>query len=298
MKILDFIFAARPMLQIPVWTIYLLSLRAFGRGHLVLSDFLLIAALSLNAAGAYYINQIYDYHSDLINEKVGFLQKGMISKKSMAVVAVIVLAISFVLAMWINIWAGLVNLVLIILGLLYSMSPARLKDRPVLGLLANSIGFGILIPLVAAFATRTITESTLWLCLFFLLTVGAAHLMTIIPDRVGDIAAGKKTLAFYLSDKKIIYLASIFMLLALLPSILMANIFFIIICVSTFILLMAAISVDQSRVLLFACKFPILLLSLLAGYYYPIYFIFLVVILVSTRLYYIRRHKIVYPKIS
>ena len=222
----------------------------------------------------------------------------MISKKSMAVVAVIVLAISFVLAMWINIWAGLVNLVLIILGLLYSMSPARLKDRPVLGLLANSIGFGILIPLVAAFATRTITESTLWLCLFFLLTVGAAHLMTIIPDRVGDIAAGKKTLAFYLSDKKIIYLSSIFMLLALLPSILMANIFFIIICVSTFILLMAAISVDQSRVLLFACKFPILLLSLLAGYYYPIYFIFLVVILVSTRLYYIRRHKIVYPKIS
>ncbi len=286
------------MLHIPVWTIYLLSLRTFGRSHIVQSDFLLIAALSLNAAGAYYINQIYDYHSDLINEKVGFLQKGLIGKKSMVVVAVIVLALSSVLAIWINIGAGIVNLVLIIFGLLYSMPPARLKDRPVLGLLANSIGFGILIPLIAAFATRTITDSAIWPCLFFLLTVGAAHLMTIIPDRVGDIAAGKKTLAFYLSDKKIIYLASVLMLLALLPSILMVNIFLIIICVLTFILLMAAISVDQTRVLLFACKFPILLLSLLAGYYYSIYLIFLVVILVSTRLYYIRRHKIAYPKIS
>ncbi len=286
------------MLHIPVWTIYLLSLRAFGRGHLLLLDFLLIAALSFNAAGAYYINQIFDYHSDLINEKVGFLQKGLLSKKSLKIAAVIVLVLSSVLALWVNLQAGIVNLVLLIFGLLYSMPPARLKDRPILGLLANGIGFGILIPLIAAFAIGTISESTTWPCLFFLLTVGAAHLMTIIPDRVGDIAAGKKTLAFYLSDKKIIYLASIFMLLAILPSILMVNVFMILICVSTFILLMVAISVEQTRVLLFACKFPILLLSLLAGYYYPIYFIFLVVILMSTRIYYIRRQKIVYPRIS
>jgi len=297
-KVLDFIFAARPMLHLPIWTIYLLSLWLLGRIDLTPRDFLIVAALSLNAAAAYYINQIYDYQSDLINEKLGFLQKGLLDKNQLIAVAVILWSISVIISFWVNWGAGVINIMLIILGLLYSLPPARLKDRPIWGLAANSIGIGVLIPMAAAFITGKFSGHTILPCLYFFLTVASAHLMTVIPDRQGDIRTGKKTLAFYLSDGKIIVWASIFILSAILPALLMLNFFLIGVCLLTFVLLMTAASLKKTSALLFACKFPILLLSLLAGYYYPVYLIFLVVLLISTRLYYRRRFGIVYPRIN
>jgi len=38
--------------------------------------------------------------------------------------------------------------------------------------------------------------------------------------------------------------------------------------------------------------------SLLAGYFYPIYLIFIVVLIVLTRLYYKKRFGMVYPKVN
>lgn len=286
------------MLHLPIWTIYLLTLRLLGRFDFGLPDFLMVAALSLNAAAAYYINQIYDYHSDLINEKLGFLQKGLLDKNQMIAVAVILWSISVIISFWVNWGTGVINIMLIILGLLYSLPPARLKDRPVWGLVANSVGIGVLIPMAAAILTGKFSAHAVWPCLYFFLAVAAAHLITIIPDRQGDIQTGKKTLAFYLSDRKIIGWASIFILSAVLPALFMMNFFLIGVCLLTFVLLMTAASLKKSSALLFACKFPIFLLSLLAGYYYPVYLIFLVVLLISTRLYYRRRFGIVYPRIN
>ncbi len=298
MKVLDFIFAARPMLHLPIWTIYLLTLRPLGRIDFGLPDFLIVTALSLNAAAAYYINQIYDYQSDLINEKLGFLQKGLLDKNQMIAVAVILWSISVIISFWVNWGVGVINIILIILGLLYSLPPARLKDRPVWGLAANSVGIGVLIPLTAAFLAGKFSGHIVWPCLYFFLAVTSAHLMTIIPDREGDVRTGKKTLAFYLSDRKVIGWASIFIFSAILPALFMMNFFLIGVCLLTFVLLLTAASLKKTSALLFACKFPIFLLSLLAGYYYPVYLIFLVVLLISTRLYYRRRFGIVYPRIN
>jgi 4-hydroxybenzoate polyprenyltransferase len=76
MKVLDFIFAARPLLHIPVWTVYLITLhhhRQADNGLFSIEDLVMLGCLSLLFAGAFYLNQVYDYDSDLRNKKLGFL---------------------------------------------------------------------------------------------------------------------------------------------------------------------------------------------------------------------------------
>jgi hypothetical protein len=45
-----------------------------------------------------------------------------------------------------------------------------------------------------------------------------------------------------------------------------------------------------------AAKLPLLLLTLLAGFFYPGYFLFVVALLFGTRIYYRRRFHIAYPR--
>ena len=67
MKLIDFIFAARPMLLLPVWSLYLISFAFYKTNQQFdVADYIIMAGLTLLFAGAYYINQIYDYQSDLI----------------------------------------------------------------------------------------------------------------------------------------------------------------------------------------------------------------------------------------
>ncbi|UCD93647.1 MAG: UbiA family prenyltransferase, partial [Candidatus Zixiibacteriota bacterium] len=84
MRLADFIFAARPMLLLPVWSIYLIACKfSYGQARFDARALMSLIAVSLVAVGAYFINQIYDYQTDLINKKLGFLQRGLISRSEM-----------------------------------------------------------------------------------------------------------------------------------------------------------------------------------------------------------------------
>jgi len=52
------------------------------------------------------------------------------------------------------------------------------------------------------------------------------------------------------------------------------------------------------NLLMFACKFPILLLTLLAGIHFPFYLFLLLLTIILTRVYYKKRFGIVYPKLG
>ena len=74
----DFFFAARPMLHLPIWSVYLVSLHYHNQlsgSKFDLSDLAMLCLLSLMAAAAYYLNQIHDYDSDKINRKLGCMQR-------------------------------------------------------------------------------------------------------------------------------------------------------------------------------------------------------------------------------
>ncbi len=299
MKVIDFIFAARPMLLLPVWSLYLIADKFyFGAEFFEILDFIVLFSLTLLVAGAYYINQIYDYQSDLINKKLGFLQSGKISKNEMTVVFVLISIIAIITGFKISPFLGGLFCVVFILGYIYSAPPLRLKDRPLLGLLSNSFAYGFLVPLSIPGIAATPDYLIMIMPTYYFMIVSAGYLLTIIPDRDGDAKTGKQTLAVLLSDKSVIIVAIILLMISLLLAWQMNHLLLMIISSISILLYITILISPKINLILMACKVPILLMSLLAGYYYPGYLIFLVALLILTRLYYKKRFGMVYPRID
>ena len=303
MKLLNYFFAARPLLHLPVWSVYLVSLHqhhqnlgeSFNLWHLGT-----MVCLSLMAAGAFYVNQIFDYESDLLNDKLGFLQRDLTSPRGF-ITAYLILAIAGAA------FAAIVSKLLLLIFLqgfvfawLYSAPPFRLKDRPVAGMLANAWCFGFLIPLTVLPPIGLydyIRHDWIWPCYFFL-TVAAVHIMTTLPDREGDAATEKRTIAVSLPPLAAKSLALILMLASAAlawwgeqPGLLYLSLF-------SSIPLMACLGLKSARLELVAAKLPLLLLTLLAGYYYSGYLLFVVALVVACRIYFLKMFGIIYPKLA
>jgi len=298
-KVIDFIFAARPMLLLPVWSIFLITKHFyFGETSLEIIDYVVLTCLTFLVAGAYYINQVYDYQSDLINKKLGFLQSGKISKNEMIFVYLFCSVISVITGFKISIFLGALFCVMLALGFTYSAPPLRLKDRPIAGLLSNSIAYGILVPLTIPGFIERVEYLAMILPTYLFLTVSAGYLLTILPDRDGDAKTGKQTLAVILSDRTVISVAIVLLLFSVLIAWQMNHLYLMRISSVSLLLYVVTLIYPKSNLILLACKLPILLMSILAGYYYHSYFIFLIALLFLTRLYYKKRFGIVYPRIS
>lgn len=296
-KIVDFIFAARPMLLFPVWSIYLISYKLLSPDPVLdYAGLLPPAGLTLVFCGTYYINQIYDYESDRINRKLGFLQKNMITRSEMTAAYISTSVLAVLLAFYSGLAVGILICLIFLLGFIYSAPPARLKDRPLAGLLSNICAYGVLIPAVAA--PGVYSRMMIHVILYFALLVGAGYLLTIMPDREGDRKTGKKTLAAYFSDRVIIFMALLLLIAGFYFALRIDNLFLIGICAVSAGLFTAALVWPKGSLVLFSCKFPIFLVSLLAGYYFPVYLVFILVLLILTRLYYKKRFGMIYPRIN
>ena len=97
MKILDYIGAARPLLHLPVWSIYLVSLHyhhQLSGESFAIRDLVVLGCVTLSAAAAYYLNQVYDFESDGINGKLGFLHRGMVDRNRLLGLYVVLSVIS------------------------------------------------------------------------------------------------------------------------------------------------------------------------------------------------------------
>lgn len=302
MKILDYIFATRPLLHLPLWSVYLVSLHYHQEPsgeHFNLNNLFMLCALSLMGAAAYYINQIYDFDSDKLNKKLGFLQKGMLSVKELKIAYIVLSLLSLCVSLWFS-WAMLVVfLQLFILGYFYSVPPMRLKDRPISGFLANSYGYGFLVPLTVM---PEINISRLgsydWIISFyFFLTIGAIYILTTLPDRRGDEATGKRTLGVVLPRISTLLLA--FLLMALSVYVAFYAHFHLLMYLSllTALLILLSIFINSPSFDLLIIKLPILLLTILAGYFYWGYMVFIIALLIANRIYYRKRLGIVYPKL-
>lgn len=303
MKLFDFIFAARPLLHLPIWTVYLICLEATSVSEFppfAVSNLLSIIALNLLFAGAFYYNQIEDEESDRVNNKLGFLQRGLISRKGMLTAFGVVSIGAIVLAALVSYWLLSVVSVLLLLSIIYSHPKIRLKDKPIGGLLANSLAHGGLVALAGfpVFGEGGIDSQAIYLSIYFSLTVGAVYVMTTIPDWEGDRATGKMTICVRYGEKKAITVAIILMALSVpigwltsvagLPD--LAGL-------STGLFLWTIFQ-KSPKLILLCCKLPLLLLTLWAGAAYPVYLLFVIALVVLTRIYYKLRFKLVYPKLA
>ncbi len=303
MKFLDYVFASRPMLHLPLWSVYLVSLHgrhqhsgdSFGLPNLIT-----MICLSLLAAGAFYVNQIFDYESDAFNDKLGFLQRELTTARGF-MIGYLILSLAGTTI------AGLTSRLMLLIFLqgfvfawFYSASPLRLKDRPLAGLIANAWCFGFLVPItVGPFTDMYALAAVDWASSFyFFFTVASVHILTTLPDRSGDDATGKRTIAVAVGPTAARILALVLMLASLSVA-WMANLAGLVyLSLFAAILILMATLFGSSKLDLFSAKAPLLMLTILAGFLYPGYLLFIVALLIACRIYYLRRFGIIYPRLA
>lgn len=289
------------MLLIPVWTVYLHAtahIYHYKRITLTFSinDAIYVAALTFVFVGTYIVNQIFDIESDRINKKLFYLPEKIISLSSAWLYYAAVSACGVAAASLLNIQAGLAASIIVTLGLLYSVPGIRLKDRPVAGLLANVVAYGYLIPAIHGLSGITVDA---WSeVLPYMLAIATGYLLTTIPDMDGDRLTEKQTVAVILGRDKTLRLALLVSLATISASLSTTNIDLAVISSITAILIVVQIYRPNEALLRFSCKFPILLLTIAAGIYFPPYLLFLLLTTVGTRAYYRKRFGIIYPKLS
>ncbi|MFQ6008495.1 MAG: UbiA family prenyltransferase [Candidatus Zixiibacteriota bacterium] len=300
---LDLVFAARPMLHLPIWSIFLVSLfyhHQLSNESFRWSDAGMMACLSLLAAGAYYFNQIYDRSTDRINRKLGFLQEGCFTENELMVSYLIVSLLAIGCALLYSVFILIVFLQLFVLGYIYSASPLRLKDRPIFGILANGYAFGFLVPFTVM---PDLTFDNAGLLgwdnpIYFFLAVASIYLLTTLPDREGDRATGKRTVAVILTPWLVKLLAVLLMLLAAFIAGRTHRDLLALLALVSALPTIASLFIFSQKIILLAAKLPILLLTLLAGYFYPLYLACIILRLIFSRLYYKRRFNLMYPRLA
>lgn len=303
MKVLDFIFAARPMLLLPVWSVYLVSLHYHNElsgGEFSVVDLIVLVGLSLIFSGAYYLNQVTDYESDKLNNKLGFLQKGMLTEREVMAGYLVVSLVGVGLGLLVSTVTIFLFLAVFLLGYLYSAPPWRLKDRAVFGLIANAVAYGLLVSL-SVMPEMTFHNSGLlgWdNPFYFLATVGSIYCVTTVPDREGDKAVGKKTLAVWVGPQVTLAIGFLLMLVATLVAMRSGFALLMYLAGCSSIVVLIALLVPVGEPVLLAAKLPLLLLTVLAGIFYPVYLVFIVALVIATRIYYKRRFNRVYPELA
>lgn len=302
-KAADYIFLLRPMILIPVWTFFLLGARhgALAAGIDVDGPRLLAGLLSFTALlGAIYImNQIADRAADLAGNKLFLVSKGIVSVRAAWIEAAALAAVSFCAALLFLplIFCGILAASLA-LGAAYSLEPLRLKRRPVLDVLANAVGNGVLNTLAGWIAAGAPLGG--WPSLVpYPFAVASVHLATTLADTEADSKMGFTTSGVALGVSRGLFVSTALMGGAVVAAYLSGNTVALIASILSlpfFLIPVRSITGPARNAdALIPVKTATLIFSAAAGYLFPLYLPFLAAVILLTRLYYSRRFGIDYP---
>lgn len=318
-QLFDYVAILRPILLIPVWTMTLMGyyraiksdlsnqifIPFFGgigfvtnpHGEIIIT----LVLYSLLMGAIYILNQLTDSNTDGINGKLYLIPYGHLKKNHMKSQITILFGVSIILSFLnLSITCSFLILLSAIMGIIYSVPPIRLKGKPILDLLANALGFGII-----AFSVGWTSKSNFSLNLLldsipYFLCVSSAFINTTIPDMEGDIRNGDKTTGIFLGIRKSCLVSTAILILVIAVSLyrrdmvpLIASVvslpFFIYMTVSNWG------SKTDIKAISLATKVSVLTLSLLVSLLIPFYFIMLVLTILLVRLYYQVRFGVSYP---
>jgi len=282
----------------PVWTILLLGHRRSsqfsGENNLPGLAILLVTFL---VGAVYVLNQIFDIESDRLNQKLFFLAKGYVSKRSAIFEMVLLNLISVIPAFLVSQKLGLLFALGMVFGFLYSTPPLNFKNRPIGGFILNAFAHGGLAFLIGWSMNYSLSTESLLFSLPYMFAVGAIYLNTTIPDIEGDRKARKITLSVRWGKERVIILSSILVAVAIVLAFLVKDISFLIASSFSFPFFIYSAFTKKEREIILATKVSILFLSIAAGIFYPWYFAILILGFVGTRLYYKARFNLDYPTI-
>jgi 4-hydroxybenzoate polyprenyltransferase len=310
MKLLDYIFFTRPALFPPVWTIVILGARAaaVGEGATPFASvgvssidwsFVLLLFLSTCLyAAVYTFNQIHDIESDKRNSKLFYLAEGMISIPSAYIFTLVLNAVAIAGGFYFSYRVGMLFVIILILGVFYSLPLTNFKGKPSHGYWSNAFGHGMVPFLIGwAFVEHVSLEAAIK-SLPYLFGVGAIYLNTTLPDREGDKAVGKIThgvrWGVRTTTKATVFLVSLSIVLSQMAG----DYAYLIAGVISLPFFVRALSTHDMKHVVMSTKVAILALSAFACVYFPPYILLLVIGFFGARAYYKSRFQIDYPSLG
>jgi 4-hydroxybenzoate polyprenyltransferase len=292
------------MILIPVWLFLLLG-GWFGMGGPTEALWcipLRLAGAFINftllLSGVYLQNQIVDRESDKLNRKLFLISEGIIPLGRAKWICALLYIVPVGLSLLWGMEHFLVFVCSALLGLAYNTPPLQFKARPLLDVLSNGIGNGVLNMLAGYTAVATTTalaEFEPQVTIPYALAVGAVFTSTAIPDIEGDRKSGAHGTAVWLGEAGAAWLAVALMAAAgVYAYIGNATIALIGALASLPGFILAAI-VRRRRLHILAYQWSTICFALITGYLFPWFLIFLPVVIFITRWYYRNRFSLRYP---
>jgi len=157
-------------------------------------------AMTGTALGVYFYNDICDYEQDMAGKEFGDfspssrpLSRGLVSRKRLGVFSALMVAWGLTASALINLEVLLMQFAFLVLGLIYSTEPIRLKRIFLMKQVTTVIG-GAIACLSAGLAAGTITVQLLYLTGLYVLFTAGINPLGDIKDMESDRIGGVKTI--------------------------------------------------------------------------------------------------------
>lgn len=282
--------------MVPVWTILLLGHHQGSRyGSSNRSLLWLFILSTLFIGGVYLLNQIYDLETDRKNKKLFFLAEGHISQKTAWTYTALLYLLSVVPSYFLSATIGMIFTLGLIFSFLYSAPPFCLKNKTYGGLLANAISHGSLVFLAGFCIRSNYSLRAVLFSLPYALAVGAVYIKTTLPDIEGDKTVGKITFGVRYGILKSTMVSTLMVIMCIILALIFLDLPFLFAAILSLPFYLFALVTKEAGKSVLATKSSILFLSLAAGYFYPWYFVILILGFLGTRLYYKKRFNLEYP---
>lgn len=298
-KMFDYLFLIRPTLMYPIWIFFLSGIWSGRRLHespqlLPIHPMIIGTGLTFVMAAIYILNQIQDVNTDRINRKLFLLCDGHVSIRNAYMEALFLGPTGIILGFLADVRAGSLLAVLFIFGgYIYSYPPARMKDRPVGGILINGLGG------VVNFTLGWMSAGNEgWIplrSLVYFCGVAAVMLNTTMPDIKGDRETGKITFAVKYGVRKTVVWALVIEIITVIlayyfqewiifyPGLLMVPFF------------IYALSKKDILDVIRATKYSVFFMAIAICVLFPLFLIPVFVIFFGSKWYYKRRFGLDYP---
>ena len=301
----DYLFILRPLILIPSWNFLLIgSYIARGKSGFTFELILGLIIYTCVMGGIYILNQIMDRETDRINRKLFLLSDGYVSAKVAYGEMMCLWIVGLGLSLTLNSPFFLFVVISLILGILYSIPPFKLKGRPIFDTLANGIGYGMINFGVGWLLFRGFEWSMFLRFMPYFLSICAVFVNTTVIDMEGDARAYEHTTALFLGERAATVLSTLLMTAAVILSSLLRDVVCLVPAAASlplFLYVMVHVFIKGTtnrRMTIASFRLPGLIFTVIAAILYPAYFAVLIVVFIGMRLYYKHRFNMVYPTLA
>jgi 4-hydroxybenzoate polyprenyltransferase len=301
----DYFFILRPLILIPVWNFLLIGSFLADRQGRLTGDLVWGLVIYTFVMGAVYIlNQIMDIETDRLNKKLFILSGGYVTVKA----AYIYMGVLWLLAIGLSFRFGSVFVLFIVLsiimGIMYSLPPIKLKGRPILDTLSNGIGYGMINFAVGWLLVREFDSSMFSQFLPYFLSISAVFINTTIVDIEGDRKARDITSGVFLGPRLSHLLSTLLMAGAIITAFMRRDYVCLIPAAVSFPLFVYTAwyvsknNREHRKATIASFRLPGVLFTLITCVLYPVYSLIILAVLVAMRVYYKRRFGMTYPTLA